>query len=160
MKNNTLKNTLRLFSILIFSVAASCSHEKENTNTNFQSTTVTSTLIGQGEMYGNEPGTIPQQNIVINNTADWENLKSQMNITSDLNENGIDFSACVVIASFDHVSGNGGYRIDNSNIVEDLNNIIISIQRTGPPGPHATTVVTQPFSIVRIPISPKPIIFN
>lgn len=160
MKNIALKNSLRLFSIIIFLVLTSCNHDEGSANANFQSTNVTPTLIGNGEMYGNEAGTIPQQNIVITNTTDWDNLKNQMNITSGLNENGIDFSTCVVIASFDQVRGNGGYQINNLDIVENSNNIIISVQRTGPPGPFATTVMTQPFSIVRIPISPKPIIFN
>lgn len=162
MKTITLRNIVSLFSILIFSCFASCSHEDGNTN--LQSTTVNPTLIGNGALYGDGAENIPQQNLVITSMAQWNSLKAQMNTvnnaTADFNENGIDFSNCKIIASFDKINPNGGNQINNNNIVENANNITVTIQMTGSTEPFVTTVMTQPFSIVRIPISPKPIIFN
>jgi hypothetical protein len=162
MKN--LKKIGRLFSILTFSIfAISCSNEDENTTANPEPSDITPTLIGRGELYGSGEENIPEQNLVITNATEWNNLKTQMNITNNVssgfNENGIDFSNCKIIASFDEVEPNGGHALDNTNIVETEENITVTIQHTGPEG-NATTVMTQPFSIVRIPISPKPIVFN
>lgn len=154
MKNsNILLNLLSLF--LLFS----CSNNDQNNRT----TIITPTVIGYGELYGNGEENISQQNRIITNSTDWNNLKAQMNIvnnaTEGFDEVGIDFATCKIIATFDQIRGNGGYIIDNSTIIENADTIIVTIQQTSPTG-AATTVMTQPFKIVRIPISSKPIIFN
>lgn len=154
-----MKNTNILLNLLSLFLLVSCSNNENNNRI----TPIIPTIIGFGELYGNGQENITQQNRIITNTTDWNNLKSQMNIvnnvTQGFNETGIDFATCKIIATFDQIRGNGGHTIDNTIITENTNNIIVTIQQTSPTG-AATTVMTQPFKIVRIPISPKPIIFN
>ena len=54
-----------------------------------------------------------------------------------------------VIAIFDRVYGNGGNSIDITNITEFETNIIVTVEnlQTG----NTSSVVTQPYHIVKIP---------
>jgi hypothetical protein len=154
-----MKNSNILVNFLYFFLLVSCSNNEQNNRT----TPITPTVIGYGELYGNGEENISQQNTIITNSTDWNNLKAQMNTvnnaTTGFNETGIDFETCKIIATFDQIRSNGGYTIDNSTITENTDNIIVTIHQTSP-SEVATTVITQPFKIIRIPISPKPIIFN
>lgn len=145
--------------ILILSIflATSCSSDEDNQTA--QSTPINFTEIGKGALFGNGSEGIVQSNMVIDNTVDWQNLMNQMNsvnnITDEFSETNIDFSTYIVIAIFLEVKPNG-WQVTISNIVENVSNIIVSTTETE----GINLVVTQPFYIVKIPITSKPIVFQ
>lgn len=149
--------------ILILSVFAlvSCNNDDDG-NTNFQSTDITSVEIGKGSLQGNGSEEIPQSNLVITNTNNWQSLLNQMDsynvATDEFSELNIDFSNHLVLAVFDDVRPHNNYSIEIENIVEEDSSVIVNYSQTS--GDEGFTVVTQPFHIVRIPITNKEIIFE
>ena len=143
-----IKILLFLFGVGLLS---NCNNEDSVT----QSTEVNFTEIGKGTLNGSEG--ISQSNITITNTTDWQNLISQMNtvnnVSGSFTETNIDFDEFMVFAIFLEVKPNG-WEIEIQNIVENDNNLVVSKIETE----FATTVITQPFHIVKIPKSNKPII--
>ena len=123
----------------------------------FQSTEITFTEIGQGALFGNGVENISQSNLLINNQTDWQNLISQMNsvnnVSDTFSETSIDFDNFSVIAIFLEIKGNGWEVVINT-IIENEDYITISIQETE----FMTTVITQPFQIVKIPKTTKEIV--
>jgi hypothetical protein len=123
---------------------------------------ITSTLIAQGELHGNGNEGILQQNIIITTSTEWHSLINKMksrndNITDNFTEMEIDFTQYQVIAVFDEIKGNGGWSIDITDITEYADSIVVTYKNieTG----NDTRVITQPFQIVKIPISSKNVIF-
>lgn len=143
----------------MFLVLASCSSEND---ANTLPQTFTPTLIASGTLYGNGGENIVQQNSVISNQAAWTALINQMDsvntISSSFTELNIDFDNYQLLVAFDQIRGTGGYSIEINNITENANTIEASINITSP-GPVATMVMTQPFHIVKIPKSTKPVVF-
>ena len=145
--------------ILILSIflATSCSGDDDNQTA--QSTTVTFTEIGKGVLEGNGEEGIIQSNMVINNITDWQNLITQMNsfnnVTDNFSETNIDFSTHQIIAIFKEVKPTN-CEVEISSITENDNNLSVSVVETE----YDFTVVTQPFHIVKIPITDKPIEFE
>ncbi|GHT48378.1 hypothetical protein AGMMS49965_26550 [Bacteroidia bacterium] len=119
--------------------------------------------IGQGDLYyGSGREVIPQQGIVIKTQSQWDNLKHAMdevnNTSNSFLEKEIDFNNYQIIAVFDEVKGNGGWSIDITDIAEYFNTIVVTVKnlKTG----DLTSVITQPYHIVKIPASSKEIIFK
>ncbi len=123
---------------------------------------VESTLIAKDNLFGNGDEGIIEQNLEITDQNTWDNLISQMNSVNNVSDNfseiDIDFSQYKVIALFDEIRGNGGYSLE-LNIMSNSENIIVNITDVVPEG-NATTVITQPFHIVKISNSDLPIIFE
>jgi hypothetical protein len=119
--------------------------------------------IGQDNLYGGSSEGFIEENHVINDSIAWNNLKTQMDAANDVtykfNEQVIDFSQWTVIVSFDKVEMTGGHSINYSSIVENQANIVATIEQVHPEGP-ATTVITQPYIVVKIDKTNKPILFN
>ncbi len=142
----TLFFTLGIFLIL------SCSQPDETTNISF-------TEIGKGALYGNGEEGIPQSNLVITNNTDWQNLMDQMNtvnnVTDDFTETDIDFDAYEIIAIFLDVKPSG-WEVKITEIIKDDANI--HVYKTDEE--FIYSVMTQPFHIVKIPKSHKPVIFH
>lgn len=119
-------------------------------------------LVGKGNLYGGGSEGFAQQFSVITTTVQWEAFKDQLNtvntVTDHFVETEIEFSDYIVIALIDQVRGSGGHSIDIVNVNEDRSHIFITVGHlsTG----DATTVITQPYHIVKIPITQKEIIFN
>ena len=134
----------------------SCS-TSDDTN-DFEPKTITPVLIGKGDLNGSEG--IPQQNSVITNDIDWKNLKTQIGTynVSTLKENTINFNDFQIVVVFDKVYGNGGHSIDITNVIENSNNIKITIEHLLTGG--AAAVIPQPYHIIKIPKSTKPIVFQ
>ena len=151
MKKNVL---IVLLSIFIFS----CNNDDDNSKI----TTIESTLIAKGNLYGNGAEGIVEQKMVILDQSTWNDFIIQMNsvnnVSDDFSETDIDFSKYKIIAVFNEIKGNGGYSI-GLNIVSNSQNIVVSITDLVPGG-NATTVITQPYHIVKIPIIDLPIIFE
>lgn len=144
--------------ILILSVflVTSCSDDDNSTT---HSTPITFTEIGKGALFGNGTEGIAQSNMVIDNTADWQNLMNQMNsvnnVTNEFSETNIDFNTYTVIAIFLEVKQHG-WEVEISNIEENTTNIMVSKTETE----AINSVITQPFHIVKISTTSKPIEFE
>ncbi len=144
--------------IILFSsfLALSCTHKDEN---NTKSRSISFTEIGKGALYGSGSEGITQSNLVITNDTDWQNLMNQMNSVNNVSDNftetNIDFTTYEVIAIFLDVKANG-WEVSITNITEDNSNIYVDkIEKE-----YVNSVITQPFHIVKIPKSNKPVIFN
>lgn len=145
--------------ILILSIFLATSCSSDDASQTAQSTPITFTEIGKGAIFGNGTEGIAQSNIVIDNTTDWQNLMTQMdsfnNITNEFSETNIDFNIYTVIAIFLEVKPSG-WEVEISNIEENNTNIMVSKTETE----ADNSVITQPFHIVKIPITNKPIEFE
>ncbi|AZA73389.1 protease complex subunit PrcB family protein [Chryseobacterium indoltheticum] len=154
-----MKKHLLLLLCSIFFVTISCrnNHDDEpleNKNQiNFQ-------LIGKGNLTGNYAA---QQNTVITNTTQWNNFLSQIDgqnnhPSAGFTETNIDFNQFMVIVVIDAVYPNGGHSVDIITVEENPQNIEIDVEKLLQG--NVTTVVTQPYHIVKIPKILKPVIFS
>ncbi|KQT17586.1 hypothetical protein ASG31_09300 [Chryseobacterium sp. Leaf404] len=150
------KYLLILFSALFF-ILNSCQDDEENVAVQ---TPVSFSLIGKGNFYG---GTyVTPQKSVINNTTDWNNfltqVNAQTNVSDSFTETNINFSQFMLIVVVDQVQNSGGHSIDIMTAIENSQNITIDVEKLL--NGNAATVITQPYHIVKIQKSTKPVIFN
>jgi len=120
------------------------------------------TLIGKGELYGNGKEGIIKQNLVISDKTEWDKLLLAMNsvnsVSNRFTETDIDFSKYQIIAIFDQIQSSGGWTIDITDITECQNEIAVTVENLHKYG--VTCVMTQPYHIVKIPVSGKKIVFK
>ncbi|SDL68400.1 protease complex subunit PrcB family protein [Chryseobacterium taihuense] len=144
---------LLLISILFFNY--SCTDKDENIESK---TPINLQLIGKGELIGNS---LPQQNLVITNSAQWTTLLNTLdannNVSGGFTETNINFNQYMVIAVFDQTYLNGGHSIDIVAVDETAANLEVNIEKLLQG--NATSIVTQPYHIVKIPKIAKPVIF-
>jgi hypothetical protein len=121
-----------------------------------------STLISKDNLFGNGDEGLIEQNFVITDQGTWNDLITQMNsvnhVLDNFSEIDIDFSEYIVIAIFDELKENGGHTLE-LDIMANSENIVVNVTAMAPEG-NATTVITQPFHIVKILNSNLPIIFQ
>ncbi len=148
-----MKNILIILTIALMS----CSSNDDNLNKN-----VNFSIIGKGQLHGNGTENIEKSNLVIDNTTSWNELIDKMNtvnnVSDGLSETDIDFSQYLIIVVFDNVYSNGGHSIDIISIIENEINITVKVDKLM--AGDDTQVITQPFHIVKIPQTEKPIIFE
>lgn len=149
-----------LFSLLLL-CTLSCTNNDDNND--FEPQTITPVLIGKDNLYGNGEEGILQKSIVISDQIAWTQMMNSMNRTNNVTKNftttAIDFNEYQVIAVFDNIKTTGGFSIDITNVEENQNNIVVTIKHFSD-GVIAATVLTQPFNIVKISKSSKPIVFQ
>lgn len=120
------------------------------------------TLIAQGNLYGVGQEDINKQNFTISDSSSWNELMDKMNTVNNVSdgflETNIDFVNFIIIAVFDDIKPNGGNSIDVIKIVENENENFVTIDNILKG--NATTVMTQPFHIVKIPKTNKLVIFE
>ncbi len=141
---------------LVLLLSISCTNNEEN---DFEAQTITPVLVGKGDLMGSE--NISKQNITIYDNVGWNkiiNSVDQYRLQQLFTSTNIDFNNFQIIAVIDAVKSSGGHSIDITNIVQTPNNIVVTIKHLLPG--NATTVMTQPFHIVKIPKSTKPVIFQ
>lgn len=154
-----MKKHLLLLLCSIFFLTISCRDNNDDeqleskNQINFQ-------LIGKGNFVGNYAA---QQNTVITNTTQWNNFLVQIDgqnnhPSTDFTETNIDFNQFMVIVVIDAVYPNGGHSVDIMTVEENPQNIEIDVEKLLQG--NVTTVVTQPYHIVKIPKILKPVIFN
>ncbi|SFZ93280.1 hypothetical protein SAMN05428642_10343 [Flaviramulus basaltis] len=138
-------------------IVISCNND-DNSNT----INIESTLIAKDNLFGNGSEGLSKQNMVITDQSIWDELITKMNTTnnesSNFSEVDIDFSEYLIIAIFDEIKTNGGHSLE-LNIFSNTENIIVKITDLAPQG-NATTVMTQPYHIVKIPKTNLPIVFE
>ncbi len=152
-----IQNENNNFNFKYFLATSSCSSDDDSTT--IQSTPITFSEIGKGGLFGNGTEGIAQSNMVIDNTTDWQNLMTQMdsysNVTTLFSETNIDFNTYIVIGIFLEVKPSG-WEVEIINIEENTTDIMVSKTETE----AINSVITQPFHIVKIPITDKPIEFE
>jgi hypothetical protein len=114
--------------------------------------------IGKGALHDIDAN-IPRQDLVITSREEWENLLNVMEKAyayPPVTETEIDFSKYQILAVFDEIQS-GGSPIDITSITEEPDRIIVTVEnlRLG-----SVNSITQPFHIVKIPVSEKEIIFR
>lgn len=152
-----MKKYLLILIGALFLILNSCQDDEENV---VAPTPVSFTLIGKENFYG---GTyVTPQNSVIKTTAEWNSFLTQVdantNVSGGFTETNIDFNQFMVIAVVDQVRNNGGHSIDIMTAIENSQNITIDVEKLL--NGNAATVITQPYHIVKIQKSTKPVIFN
>jgi len=119
-------------------------------------------LIAKGNLYGSGEEGIKAQNSVITDENHWQDLMAKMNsinnVSVGFSETKIDFLKYTVIAVFDDVKTSGGHSLE-LNMTSNSENIEVNISHKAPEG-IATSVMTQPYYIVKIVKNDLPIIFS
>ena len=146
--------------LLVLTIFIGC---KNNDDDEFLPLPISTTRIGNGNLYGYGQENITEQNLIISSNMAWTELMNKMNSvnneTDNFIETEIDFSNFIILAIFDEIKMNGGYTIDIARVVENQNNLTVTIRNLSP-NRIAPTVITQPFYIVKIAKTAKTIIFK
>ena len=143
---------------LILSLVLLLSLGCNKSNDDFESQTIKPFIVGKGHLNNNTIYT--KQNIVITNNNDWQTLLTNFNsinnnITATFTESNIDFNNYQIIVVID--IKNISTSVDVTNIVENANEIVVTIQNLQL---GLTQDIAQPFQIVKIQKSAKPVIFQ
>ncbi|WP_299109043.1 hypothetical protein [uncultured Winogradskyella sp.] len=149
--------TLLLLS-LIFVFGCNCN----KTTTDMASKNIESILIAKGNLYGSGSEGIEKQNLIITNEDDWTTLLNQLDsankVSQNFSETKIDFSKYIIVAIFADVKGSGGHKIDMA-ISATPEEKIVKVTHIAPKG-NATSVMTQPYYIAKLPKTDLPIVFQ
>ncbi|REE16905.1 hypothetical protein DFQ09_105117 [Winogradskyella pacifica] len=120
------------------------------------------TLIAKGNLYGAGEEGVAKQNTIIENQSDWEQLMAQMNkvnnVSESFTETKIDFSEYTIIAIFNDVKSTGANSIE-LDISTTSENTLVVVKYISPTG-NATSVMTQPYYITKIPKTDLPVVFQ
>ena len=152
------KHLFLLLCFIFFMISCSDNHDNDEqleskNQINFQ-------LIGKGNFMATYA---TPQNTVITNSTQWNNFLNQIDgpnnhPSAGFTETNIDFNQFMVILVVDEVYPNGGHSVDIITVDENPQNIEIDIEKLLQG--NVTTVVTQPYHIVKIPKIAKPVLFN
>jgi hypothetical protein len=159
-KRNVLFGIMPILAAVMLT-AFKCGNGNEPEN----GTKIQFSVIGQGNnIYSGDNG-FPEQYSVIRNNTDWENLITEIDanlynnpISSTFTETDIDFSQFIIIAVVDEVKSGGNWSIDVTDITEYSGKIIVTVENLNVVG--FANVITQPFQIIKIPVSNRQIVFN
>jgi hypothetical protein len=140
-----------IVSLVLLSIVSCTSNDDD-----FEPQTITPILIGEGT----NSGTAVKSNLVITNQADWTQLMNLLtpSNTNNFTQKNIDFTKFDLLVSIDGVRPSTGYSISISKVVENRSNVTATITSTF--GGSGYTIFSQPFYIVKIPKSNKPIVFQ
>ena len=129
-----------------------------NSDDSFSPQNITPILIGKNSI--SNPST-PLQNSLITNQAQWDILLSTMNsvnnVSNNFTESSIDFNNFDIVAVFRNPISNSSSTVDITSIVETENQRVVTVQNLID---GVSADVAQPFHIVKIPKSTKPIVFQ
>jgi len=160
----TQLNTLVIKKILVLLLAVfSFSSCNNNDDEPFTPVNIEFEVIGSGMIRGAGSEDILPGNYIINNQNDWLELLNKMNsfdtnTTNDFSTININFQTHIIIAVFDELRGNPGWLIEIESIIENENNIVVDVINLNPGS--IQSAMRQPYQIVRIPITNKPIVFE
>ena len=119
-------------------------------------------FIGRGELHGAGEEKIEEGGLVIDNQEDWDDLMAKMNKVNNVSDGferqGVNFEEETIIACFDKVESTGGYEFEVKQVIEKTSLIEVHYTVMAPKGP-AITILTQPYHIVTIRPSTKPVKF-
>ena len=141
------------FTFLLLFTFSSCSDD--NAATPFEPVAINPVLIGKGYSFHDfTPG-----NLVISTQADWDAFLTSMGYVTDTFINTpVDFNLYEVIAILDSMRPDTGYSINIDTIIENENDITVDFSVLI--SNDAFNAEVQPYHIVKIPRSSKPVIFQ
>ncbi|WP_179351172.1 protease complex subunit PrcB family protein [Winogradskyella vidalii] len=154
-----MKTPILIILSLMFVMSCKSKQEAVSNSSVEQPSTV---LISKGNLHGSGAEGITAQNMVITNQSDWNSLMKQMdsvnNVSKGFEEIDIDFSNYFIIAIFANVKSSGGHQIE-VNVSGDETRQLVNVKHIAPKG-MATSVMTQPYYIAKIPKTDLPIVFK
>ena len=166
-----MKNTLLL---AVFFLMLSCANNpidsdllssSSATDAAIYPVTMSQFLIGKGTDTG-LLYQLPAQKILINNQNSWNLFLNQLivsgysssSLTPTFTTTNIDFNNFMVLVCVDILKPTDTFNINIVNVIENQNNINVTVTNTGSIGFLLT--VGQPYHIVRIPKRDKPVVFD
>ncbi len=146
-----------ILSLVLF-LSLSCNNSDDNQLPANVATPITSTLVGKNSISNPNP---LLQNILITNQTQWAGLLASMNsvnnVSNNFTETNVDFNNFDIIAVFRNPVSNSASTVDITNIDENQISRIVTVQNLINGDAQD---VAQPFHIVKIPKSVKPVIFQ
>lgn len=111
--------------------------------------------ISKGVLFGNGIEGILEEKFTITNEKQWQvflnKINSVNNVSSSFSEININFSNHNIICVFDTIRNTGGYAIEIERIFIEKKNLNIVYNKKEPgPMEMTTTIITQPYHIVKI----------
>ena len=111
--------------------------------------------ISKGTLFGNGIEGILEEKFTIKNEKQWQvflnKINSVNNVSSSFSEININFSNHNIICVFDTIRNTGGYAIEIERIFIEKKNLNIVYNKKEPgPMEMVTTIITQPYHIVKI----------
>jgi len=111
--------------------------------------------ISKGTLFGNGIEGILEEKFTITNEKQWQvflnKINSVNNVSSSFSEININFSNHNIICVFDTIRNTGGYAIEIERIFIEKKNLNIVYNKKEPgPMEMVTTIITQPYHIVKI----------
>jgi hypothetical protein len=157
-KNNILVVSKTLILSLVLFLSFSCNNSDDSQSTTNATTSINPILIGKSSI--SDPST-PLQNVLINNQTQWDALLISMNevnnVSATFTETNIDFSNFDIIAVFRNPISNSSSTVDITSIIENQVNRVVTVQNLTN---GISSDISQPFHIVKIPRSTKPVVFQ
>ena len=111
--------------------------------------------ISKGVLFGNGIEGILEEKFTITNEKQWQvflnKINSVNNVSSSFSEININFSNHNIICVFDTIRNTGGYAIEIERVFVEKKNLNIVYNKKEPgPMEMVTTIITQPYHIVKI----------
>ena len=111
--------------------------------------------ISKGVLFGNGIEGILEEKFTIKNEKQWQvflnKINSVNNVSSSFSEININFSNHNIICVFDTIRNTGGYAIEIERVFVEKKNLNIVYNKKEPgPMEMVTTIITQPYHIVKI----------
>ena len=147
-----------IFLTMLFLTLGCSKNNDEKAVSSFEPVTITPVLIGKGASRNHNT---LLQSVLIANQTQWSALLNNMNANGNTSNyfttTNIDFTNFDVVAVFRNDISNGSSSVDITNIVENLNSRIVTVQNLQN---GLTQDIATPFHIVKIPKSLKPVLFQ
>lgn len=121
------------------------------------------TSISKGSLFGAGEEGFEKENVIISSKAEWKSFLNKIDISNKVSEtfdSSIDFSKEIVVGVIDRMRNTGGFSIEVTEVVEKKDNLLVKITTKGPkPTDMVTTVIIQPYHIIKINKTNKKILF-
>ena len=145
---------MRLILCTFLLVLLGCSSTIQSSKTLNKEEIVFST-ISKGTLFGNGIEGILEEKFTIKNEKQWQvflnKINSVNNVSSSFSEININFSNHNIICVFDTIRNTGGYAIEIERVFVEKKNLNIVYNKKEPgPMEMVTTIITQPYHIVKI----------
>ena len=151
---------IAILTFISFFMLLSCHNDDCNSSedTTFVPRNITPVLIGKGNL--NFVGDIPSQQITVDDNDSWNTILNSVDEYSleEFTETTVNFNEFQLIAVFDTVYGDRGHSITITTITENRSNITVTVEKSYTPA--FLIELRQPFHIVKIPKSYKPVVFQ
>ena len=145
---------MRLILCVFLFVVLGCSSTIQTSKTLKKEEIVFNT-ISKGTLFGNGIEEILEEKFTIKNEKQWQVFLNKINsvnsVSSSFSEININFSNHIIICVFDTIRNTGGYAIEIERVFVEKKNLNV-VYKKKEPGPMemVTTIITQPYHIVKI----------